>query len=138
VRSVTSSPSLFGRRAREPCQRKSNVSKVCDARVTYSDYLERRAYSISLLVHDERPILHFTCGEKANIAASRQLLRCASRVVVSRNNTANGADNVEMVSYEGFIGDEEEEAEVLEDGDLCHLEVGDYLTALLDLNLTLI
>lgn len=35
-----------------------------------------------------------------------------------RHITGDGADGVKMICYERFVGDEEEQGEVLEDGDL--------------------
>jgi hypothetical protein len=45
-------------------------------------------------------------------------LGCATRGVVGGGDAADGADGVEVVGDEGFVGDEEHQAELFQDGDL--------------------
>jgi hypothetical protein len=95
---------------------------------TYSYYLECRADAyVALLVEDERAVLHAARVEEADVAGAGQLLGRATGVVVGGWDAADGADDVEVVGYEGFVGDEEEQGEVFKDGDLADLGVADNL-----------
>lgn len=86
-------------------------------------HFEGRADTFAFLVEDERAVFHAGCGEEADVAVAGEFLgRVARRGVVLLRDGGEGgwADSVEMVGYEGFVRDEEEEGEFFEDGDLGH------------------
>jgi hypothetical protein len=96
------------------------------ARVTYSDYLERGA-DAALLVEEERAVLHARDREEADVLVARDLVRRRARRVVGRRHAVGRAHDVEVVRHQRLVGDEDEELELLEDGDLRDLLVRDDL-----------
>jgi len=95
--------------------------------MAYCDYLEGRGYPVSLFVEDQHAILYPSCCEEAYIAATGEFLRRTPDVVGRRRYTVYRTNNIEMVGYERFVGDEEEEGEIFEDGNLGYAGVVDDL-----------
>lgn len=93
-------------------------------------HFEGRADAFAFLVEDECALFHAACGEEADVAVAGEFLRRVARggVVLLRHGGEGGwTDAVEVVGYEGFVGDEEEEGEFFEDGNLGHAGRGDGL-----------
>lgn len=77
----------------------------------------------AFLVEDQLPVFHPALGEEADVSGSGEFLGGAlgggaGGVVVGGRGGAGGEDGVEMVSDEGFVGENEEEGEVFENSDL--------------------
>lgn len=95
--------------------------------MAYCDYLEGRGYPVTLFIEDEHTILYSSRCEEAHISAAGQFLWCASGIVGGWRNAVCWTNYVEMVGYEGFVGDEEEEGEIFEDSNLGYAGIGDDL-----------
>lgn len=91
----------------------------------HCDYLECAADAVALLVDDEAPVLHPPCCEEADVARAGEFLRGTTDVVGGRGDAVGWADDVEVVGYQRFVRDEQEEGEVFENGDLCDAWVRD-------------
>ena len=95
--------------------------------MAYCDYLEGRRYSVTLFIEDEHAILYSSRCEEAYVPAAGQFLWCASNVVGRRRNTVYWTNDVEVIGYEGFVGDEEEKGEIFENSNLGYAWVCDDL-----------
>jgi hypothetical protein len=95
--------------------------------MAYCDYLEGRGYPVSLFIEDEHAILYPSRCEEAYVPAAGQFLRCASDVVRGWRHAVYWTNDVEMVGYESFVGDEEEKREIFEDSNLCYTGISDDL-----------
>lgn len=81
---------------------------------------EGRGEPFALLVEDQCAVFHRACCEKSNIASAGQLLWRTTSGVVGGRHATDRTDSVEVVRDERFVGDEQHQAELLENGDLCH------------------
>ena len=88
--------------------------------------------AFAFLVEDQLPVFHPALGEEANVSGAGEFLGGAlgggaGGIVVGGRRGAGGEDGVEMVSDEGFVGEDEEEGEVFKNSDLGDTRGGDGL-----------
>jgi hypothetical protein len=98
---------------------------------TYCYYLEGGGDAVALLVKDECAILHAASGKETNVTRAGEFLWRFAGIVICGWDSANRANDVEVVCDERFVGDEKEEGEFFEDGDLGDFGIRDYLLCLL-------
>lgn len=102
------------------------------------EHFKSRGDPFTFFVEYQGTIFHAARGEESDVAITREFLGgAAGRDVRGRRRgrvTRDGADGIKMVGYKGFVGDEEEQGELLEDGNLGNaiggngLEGGQMLT----------
>ena len=90
-------------------------------------YLKDRGGCFSFFVEHERPILHLSSREEPHVSVSRKLLRSPAGRVVRWRNATDRTNDVQVVGNENSICDDEEKAELLQDGDLRHILDGNSL-----------
>ena len=76
------------------------------------EHFESRGDALAFFVEYQGTVFHAACGEEADIAVTRELLRSTSRRDVGDRRrgrvTGGGANRVKMIGDERFVGDEEE------------------------------
>lgn len=93
---------------------------------------EDGGYAFAFLVEDQLPVFHPALGEESDVSGTGEFLGgalCggAGGVAVCGGGGAGREDGIEVVSDEGFVGEDEEEGEVFEDSDLGDTRGGDGL-----------
>lgn len=94
------------------------------------EHFEGRGDAFAFLVEDEGAVFHAPGGEEADVPRAGELLRGVAREGGGgggHGGEGGGADGVEVVRDEGFVGDDEDEGEFFEDGDLGDAVCGDGL-----------
>ena len=94
--------------------------------------LEDGCDTFAFLVEDQFAVFHAAVGEEADVAGAGEFLGCSVRGggVVCRGGVVGGGrveDGVEVVGDQLFLGQEEEEGEFFQDGDLGDPRRGDGL-----------
>lgn len=86
------------------------------------EHFKSRVDPFTFFVDYQGTIFHATRGKESDVAITREFLGgAAGRDVRGRRRgrvTRDGADGIKVVGYKGFVGDEEEQGEFLEDSDL--------------------
>ena len=96
------------------------------------EHFERRGQALAFLVEDEGAVFHAAGSEEADVAGAGEFLRGAAGGGVGVcgrgwSSAGDGADGVEVIGDEGFVGKDEEEGEFFEDGDLGYAVSGNCL-----------
>ncbi len=88
---------------------------------------EGRGDAFALFVEDEGAVFHAPGGEEADVAGAGEFLWGVAGEGGGGGGDGGeggGADGVEMVGEEGFVGDDKDEGEFFEDGDLRYAACG--------------